>query len=61
MLEANPRSSRSVPFISKAAGIPLVDLGVQAMMKKSKKRYKGAFEILEKPFLYFSQGSGFPI
>jgi len=40
MLEANPRSSRSVPFISKAAGIPLVDLGVQAMMKKSKKDIK---------------------
>ncbi len=37
MLEANPRSSRSVPFISKATGVPLVDLGVQAMMKKSKK------------------------
>ena len=35
MLEANPRSSRSVPFISKATGIPLVDLGVSAMMQKS--------------------------
>lgn len=40
MLEANPRSSRSVPFISKATGIPLVDLGIQAMMKKSKKDLK---------------------
>ncbi|MGI9548443.1 MAG: carbamoyl-phosphate synthase large subunit [Bdellovibrionales bacterium] len=37
MLEANPRSSRSVPFISKATGIPLVNLGIQAMMKKNKK------------------------
>ena len=37
MLEANPRSSRSVPFISKATGTPLVDLAVQAMMKKTKK------------------------
>ena len=37
MLEANPRSSRSVPFISKATGIPLIDLGIQAMMKKTKK------------------------
>ena len=36
MLEANPRSSRSVPFISKARGLPLVDLGIQAMMGKSK-------------------------
>ena len=41
MLEANPRSSRSAPFISKATGIPLVDLGVQAMMRKSKKETRG--------------------
>ena len=32
MLEANPRSSRSVPFIMKSTGIPLVDLGVLAML-----------------------------
>ena len=41
MLEANPRSSRSVPFISKALGIPLVDWGVQAMMGKSRRELKG--------------------
>ena len=40
MLEANPRSSRSLPFISKATGLPLIDLGVQAMMRKSKKELK---------------------
>ena len=32
ILEANPRSSRSVPFVSKATRIPLVDLGVLAML-----------------------------
>ncbi|USN49060.1 MAG: carbamoyl-phosphate synthase large subunit [Pseudobdellovibrionaceae bacterium] len=32
MLEANPRSSRSVPFLVKATGVPLVDLGVKAML-----------------------------
>jgi len=32
MLEANPRSSRSVPFIAKATGVPLVDLGVKGML-----------------------------
>ena len=32
ILEANPRSSRSVPFISKASTIPLIDLGVMAML-----------------------------
>ncbi|MCB0390370.1 MAG: carbamoyl-phosphate synthase large subunit [Bdellovibrionales bacterium] len=36
MLEANPRSSRSVPFIAKATRIPLVDLGVQGMLQKGK-------------------------
>jgi carbamoyl-phosphate synthase large subunit len=36
ILEANPRSSRSVPFIVKAAGIPLIDLGVEAMLGKKK-------------------------
>lgn len=37
VLEANPRSSRSVPFIAKATGIPLIDLGVAAAcgLKKS--------------------------
>ena len=32
IIEANPRCSRTVPFLAKAAGIPLVDLGVQAML-----------------------------
>ncbi len=40
MLEANPRSSRSVPFVAKATGIPLVDLGVAAMLGKKKKDLK---------------------
>ncbi|MBT4761237.1 MAG: carbamoyl-phosphate synthase large subunit [Bdellovibrionaceae bacterium] len=31
MIEANPRSSRSVPFIAKAGGVPIVDLGIQAI------------------------------
>ncbi|WP_413944129.1 carbamoyl-phosphate synthase large subunit [Bdellovibrio sp. HCB-162] len=37
MLEANPRSSRSVPFVAKATNIPLIDLGVAAMLGKKKK------------------------
>lgn len=37
MLEANPRSSRSVPFVAKATGIPLIDLGVAAMTGRKKK------------------------
>lgn len=34
ILEANPRSSRSVPFVSKATRIPLIDLGVLAALGK---------------------------
>lgn len=32
VLEANPRSSRSVPFLAKATQIPLIDLGIKAQM-----------------------------
>jgi carbamoyl-phosphate synthase large subunit len=32
VIEANPRASRTVPFVSKAAGIPLVDLAVRALL-----------------------------
>ena len=41
MLEANPRSSRSAPFISKATGLPLVDLAVRAMMGQKRKDLDG--------------------
>lgn len=32
ILEANPRASRTIPFIAKALGVPLVDYAVLAMM-----------------------------
>ena len=35
LLEANPRSSRSVPFVAKATGIPIVDLGVLAVLGRT--------------------------
>jgi carbamoyl-phosphate synthase large subunit len=37
MLEANPRSSRSVPFLAKATGVPIVDIGVLAILGLKKK------------------------
>ena len=40
MLEANPRSSRSLPFVSKATQIPLIDLGVMAMLGYGRDRAK---------------------
>ena len=32
ILEANPRSSRSIPFLSKANAIPIVDIAITAML-----------------------------
>ncbi len=37
IIEANPRCSRTVPFLAKAAGIPIVDLGIHGMMGTEKK------------------------
>lgn len=35
IIEANPRASRTIPFIAKAMGIPLVDYSVLAMLGES--------------------------
>ena len=32
IIEANPRSSRTVPYISKVTGIPIVDLAARCML-----------------------------
>ncbi len=40
ILEANPRCSRTVPFVAKAARTPLVDLGVQAVLGVKKQDMK---------------------
>ena len=39
MIEANPRASRTVPFISKATGIPLAKIGVKIMLGKTLKDF----------------------
>lgn len=42
ILEANPRASRTVPFVSKAIGIPLTKLAVRAMLGQRLKAQKPA-------------------
>ncbi|NMA82552.1 MAG: carbamoyl-phosphate synthase large subunit [Epulopiscium sp.] len=37
IIEVNPRSSRTVPFISKMTGVPIVDVGTQVMLGKKLK------------------------
>ena len=39
MIEANPRASRTIPFISKATGIPLAKIGVKIMLGKTLKDF----------------------
>ena len=40
MLEANPRSSRSVPFMIKSTGVPLIELGVRGILGQDQKQVK---------------------
>ncbi len=40
LIEANPRASRTIPFVSKATGIPLIDLGVLAVLGRTQKDLK---------------------
>jgi carbamoyl-phosphate synthase large subunit len=35
VLEVNPRASRTIPFISKVTGVPMVDIAVRVMLGKS--------------------------
>ncbi|MBO4336479.1 MAG: carbamoyl-phosphate synthase large subunit [Lachnospiraceae bacterium] len=46
IIEVNPRASRSVPFLSKSTGLPLVDIATKAMLGESleKQGYTGVAE-----------------
>ena len=50
ILEVNPRASRTVPFVSKAVGLPLADLAVQVMVGK-KLADMGVVERLQPPWV----------
>ncbi len=47
VIEVNPRSSRTVPFLSKATGYPIADIGTLSMLGKSLKE-QGINEIYPK-------------
>jgi carbamoyl-phosphate synthase large subunit len=49
ILEANPRASRTVPFVSKAIGQPLAKMAAQVMLGATLKQV-GVVERLEPPF-----------
>ena len=50
VIEANPRASRTIPFVSKATGLPLAKLATKVMLGK-KLRQLGAWQ--KRPPLYF--------
>jgi len=59
VLEANPRGSRTMPFLSKATGVPLVKLAMQVIMGKKLKDI-GAGADMPKMTHYAVKGVVFP-
>ena len=45
VIEVNPRSSRTVPFLSKATGVPLADIATRVMLGHSL-REQGIVEVM---------------
>jgi len=68
IIEANPRASRTVPFVSKATGLPLVRLAVRAMLGEGidapptpdrlTPRPAGGLVCMKKPVLPFDRFPG---
>jgi carbamoyl-phosphate synthase large subunit len=58
ILEVNPRASRTVPFVSKAIGVPLAKLGTKVMIGKTLKELGFTKEIV--PGHYCVKESVFP-
>ena len=53
IIEVNPRASRSVPFLSKSTGVPLVDIATKVMLGQSLSRQGiGSGVLPEKDFWY---------
>lgn len=49
VIEVNPRSSRTVPYISKVTGIPMVDLATKVMMGKKLSDFKFGTGLYREP------------
>ncbi len=53
IIEVNPRSSRSVPFISKATGVPLANIATKIMLGKSLKELGYSSEVMKEKDRYY--------
>ena len=60
MIEVNPRASRTVPFVSKATGIPLADLGARAMVGEKLPALCSPFPVAHSPNYYCVKEAVFP-
>lgn len=64
ILEVNPRVSRTMPFLSKAIGLPLAQIGVRCMLGKNLKaqglleRYTPAYFCIKQPVFPFEKLPG---
>ena len=66
VIEVNPRSSRTVPYISKVTGIPIVDLATQVMIGKTirelgyekKKKKEAGYVAIKMPVFSFEKIRG---
>ena len=59
VIEVNPRASRSVPFLSKSAGVSLVDLAVKVMLGHSLKEMGLADQRLEEKTMWYVKAPAF--
>ncbi len=50
VIEVNPRASRTVPFVSKATGVPLAKIAVKIMLGRKLKEF-GLTEMIELPYI----------
>jgi len=59
VLEVNPRASRTVPYVSKATGVPIPKIAVGVMLGKTIADFTGATGVLPVPH-YFVKSPVFP-
>ena len=59
IIEVNPRASRSVPFLSKSTGVPLVDIATRVMLGESLKEQGYADKVLEKKDFWYVKAPAF--
>jgi len=59
VLEVNPRASRTVPYVSKATGVPLAKIAVGVMLGKTIAEFTDASGVLHVP-RFFVKSPVFP-